>query len=167
MWFVFTTTLAWHMFSVSFTSAQPWFYKTLFTEDVEGFHNHHCLHIWTVSLLSLFHGFSSPLHAPIPAVTPSFLFFFHTFSSKHLKFFFFFFPPLVGHTMGGRGGREWNEQRREKKQRWRNFSPAGSRSKALRWVSVPSKTNRSGRKPSESKLRHKSELLWPKNPEQR
>lgn len=47
MWFVFTTALVWHMFSVSFTSIQPWLFKNWFTEDVEGFQNHR-LHILTL-----------------------------------------------------------------------------------------------------------------------
>lgn len=144
MGFVFTTTLVWHMFSVSFTSIQPWFYKTWFTEDVEGFHNH-CLHIWTVFFPWLFLWF--PLHASIHAITSHLL---HSrvniWSGRRFLSEF----DTKGQILEKKKKRlsQINPEAVETAQGelwWLNFSPTGSRAKRCGESSVPSKTNRSSK----------------------
>lgn len=144
MWFVFTTTWVWHMFSVSFTSIHPWFYKTWFTEDVEGFHNH-CLHIWTVLFFFWF-----PLHASIHAITSHLL---HSTVNiwSGQRFFFSDFDTKGEILRQKKTNEPAATETAQIELWWLNFSHI---SQFLRRTAVSQCSLK-------SKVRHKSESLWP------
>lgn len=136
------------MFSVSFTSVQPWLYKTWFTEDIKRFHNR-CLHIWTVLFFLYFFPWLYLWSYPPPP--PCYHFPSFAFNSKHLERRLFDTKGMQRSQMNPVAAESVRRQLW-----WLNLLPASSWAKACGDSVFPPKSTGAA-KPSESKLRHESD----------
>lgn len=158
MWFVFTTTLVWHMFSVSFTSFQPWLFILGLQRMSKG-------SITTVYISGL--GFFS---MSFPLVSLTCLHACYQFPS-----FAFDREPPVADWRRTECDTKWTDPEKRKRHREltrqphklhtvncdgsTSHQPAPERRTVVSQCSLQNQQER--QKPSKSKLRHKSELLWP------